>query len=73
MSATGRTARRRRAGGAWARLGTDGLELSAAGEDRAELAAEARAGLWELAAEFDSQGPGGYGWAPDPYPDGGLI
>lgn len=43
-------------------------------DDReAELRDEIRRGYWDPPAEFDDQGPDGHGWAPDPYPGGGLV
>lgn len=60
----------------WIRHGLmtpDGLDLAPAGERCAEYETEARAGYWDPPAQFDDPGPGGHGWAPDPFPGGGLI
>lgn len=48
-------------------------DLTPAGEHRAEYEQEARAGYWDPPAEFDTPSPTGNGWAPDPFPGGGLI
>ena len=76
MSPTGNPHRTRHTGRGttnWDRLtGTNG-ELTLHGEHTAELAEQDRAGYWDPPAEFDVPAPTHHGWAPDPYPGGGLI
>lgn len=75
MSATGRSRPRARHTGRRTPQGlvnSDG-ELTAAGEHYAEDQQALRSGYWDPPTRLDDPGPAGVGWAPEPYPDGGLI
>lgn len=51
---------------------TQDVEAEMIDEHKAELREEIRRGWWDPPNDPREKGAG-YGWAPDPYPDSGLV